>query len=79
MLISRLTLSMNTSLSYVSKHINNPSGMVSTYNSSKHRIGDPMASHRARSKQIVEKDFSPPDNVLVCLPAALTFVMSGST
>jgi hypothetical protein len=51
----------------------------STYNSSKQRIGEPMASHRASSMQMVEKDFSPPDKVFVCRPLSLLRVISGST
>ena len=38
-----------------------------------------MASHSARRRQIVEKDFSPPDNVFVWRPLSLLLVMSGST
>ena len=32
-----------------------------SYNSSKQRIGDPMASHTDNNKQICAKDFSPPE------------------
>ena len=49
-----------------------------TYNSSKQRIGDPIASQSERSRQMVEKDFSPPDKVFVCRPCP-DFVSSGST
>jgi hypothetical protein len=38
-----------------------------------------MASQRESSRQMVENDFSPPDSVFVCLPAALATVMSGWT
>jgi hypothetical protein len=50
-----------------------------THNSSRQRIGDPMASQSARRRQTVEYDFSPPDSVLVCLPSPLRSVMSGCT
>lgn len=33
------------------------------YNSSRQRIGEPIASHNDNNRQIVEKDFSPPDKV----------------
>jgi hypothetical protein len=36
-----------------------------------------MASQSDRRRQIVEKDFSPPDNVAVCRPLALWLVISG--
>jgi hypothetical protein len=49
-----------------------------TYNSSRHLIGDPIASHSDSNKQIWEKDFSPPDSVFAPRPS-LVFVMSGST
>ena len=49
----------------------------STYNSSKQRIGEPMASQRESSKQMVENDFSPPESVLVCLAALPSIVESG--
>ena len=48
------------------------------YNSSKPRIGEPMASQRDRSRQMVENDFSPPDSVFVCRPFP-DLVSSGST
>lgn len=35
---------------------------MKTSNSSKHLNGDSMASHKARMKQTVEKDLSPPDS-----------------
>jgi len=35
---------------------------INTSNSSKPRIGHPIVSHKDKSKQIVENDFSPPDN-----------------
>lgn len=38
-----------------------------------------MASHMERSKQMVEKDFSPPDRPLVLLPLPERMVSSGST
>lgn len=50
-----------------------------TYNSSRQRMGDPMASQRARRRQICEKDFSPPERVLAPRPVSLDLVMSGST
>jgi hypothetical protein len=50
-----------------------------THNSSRHRIGDPIASQSAKSKHVVEKDFSPPESVFVCRPLSLFRVMSGST
>jgi hypothetical protein len=50
-----------------------------TYNSSRQRIGDPIASQSARRRQTVEYDFSPPDSVLVCLPSPLRSVISGCT
>ena len=37
---------------------------MKTSNSSKHRIGQLMASQRDNSRQIVEKDFSPPESDL---------------
>lgn len=49
-----------------------------TYNSSKHRTGEPIASHNANNRQICENDFSPPESVLAPRPA-LSFVISGST
>ena len=52
---------------------------MNTSNSSKQRSGEPMASQMARSKQIDENDFSPPDNVLVLRPVAFFSVLSGST
>lgn len=52
--------------------------MVKTYNSSKHLIGDPIASHRDSKRQICENDFSPPESVFAPLPRP-TLVMSGST
>ncbi len=52
---------------------------MKTSNSSKQRRGEPMASQMARSKQIDENDFSPPDNVLVLRPVAFFSVLSGST
>lgn len=76
MLISRLTLSMKTSLALVSIHIA-PSTRGQTYNSSRQRIGEPMASQRESNRQMVENDFSPPESVFVCLPAPLATVMSG--
>lgn len=50
---------------------------LATHNSSRQRIGEPMASQSESNKQIVENDFSPPDSVFVCLPAALLTVISG--
>ena len=38
---------------------------LNAHNSSRQRMGEPMASHRERRRQMVENDFSPPDNVLV--------------
>lgn len=55
--------------------VSNP---TQTYNSSKQRIGDPIASHSASNKQTWENDFSPPDRVLAPRPA-LSLVLSGST
>lgn len=52
---------------------------MKTSNSSKQRMGDPMASQMLSSKQIVEKDFSPPLRVLAWRPESETLVMSGST
>ena len=49
-----------------------------TYNSSRHRTGAPMASHSDRRRQMVEKDFSPPDRVFASRPLP-TLVGSGST
>ena len=49
-----------------------------TYNSSRHRTGAPIASHSDKRRQMVEKDFSPPDRVFASLPLP-TFVGSGST
>ena len=67
------------------------------YNSSRQRIGAPMASQttarsakskpplqrerdlRESNKQMVEKDFSPPDNVIVLRPLFSFRVSSGST
>jgi hypothetical protein len=76
--MSRLTLSMKTSLKTYEQRFAS-CALRSTYNSSKQRMGDPMASHNASSIQMVEKDFSPPDNVFVCRPLSLLRVMSGST
>jgi hypothetical protein len=56
-----------------------PQNLRGTYNSSRQRIGDPMASQSARRRQTVEYDFSPPDSVLVCMPSPLRSVMSGCT
>jgi hypothetical protein len=42
-------------------------------------MGEPMASHSERRRQIVEKDFSPPERVFVWRPAAEVRVISGST
>jgi hypothetical protein len=50
-----------------------------TYNSSRQRIGEPIASQSAKSIQMVEKDFSPPERVFVALPLSLLRVISGST
>jgi hypothetical protein len=52
---------------------------MKTSNSSRNRIGDPIASHTDKSMQIDENDFSPPDKVLVFRPAELLRVSSGST
>lgn len=52
---------------------------ISTYNSSRQRIGEPMASQRANRRQTCENDFSPPDSVLAPRPVLLSFVISGST
>ncbi len=52
---------------------------MKTSNSSRHRIGAPMASQRESSKQMVEKDFSPPDSVIVLRPLYCFKVTSGST
>jgi len=38
-----------------------------------------MASQIAKRRQIVENDFSPPDNVFACRPLSLCCVESGST
>jgi len=40
---------------------------MKTSNSSRHRKGDSMASQRARMKQIVENERSPPDRALMSL------------
>lgn len=77
-LTSRLTLSMKTSLAWSAETHMMLAKLRDTYNSSRHRIGDPMASHRANSKQMVENDFSPPDKVFVCRPLPV-LVSSGST
>lgn len=50
-----------------------------TYNSSKQRMGEPIASHSANNRQTWENDFSPPDSVFAPRPAPSSFVMSGST
>jgi len=42
-------------------------------------MGDPIASHIDKSRQIVENDFSPPERVLVCRPLSLDLAISGST
>lgn len=52
---------------------------METYNSSRHRIGAPMASHIERRRQMVEKDFSPPESPCVVLPLLPFLVSSGST
>ncbi len=96
MLTSLLTLSMKTSLLAVSAELLLRHRM--TYNSSRHRMGAPMAamnvsqqsnnensmsrflpSHIDSSKQMVEKDFSPPDNPFVSRPLARRALPSGST
>jgi hypothetical protein len=75
--ILRLTESMYTSLgeelvsSWLKKTDN-------TYNSSKQRIGDPIASQSESKRHTCEKDFSPPDKVLAPRPV-LSLVISGST
>lgn len=38
------------------------------YNSSRQRMGAPIASQRDSKRQMVEKDFSPPESVLVWRP-----------
>lgn len=82
MLTSRLTLSIKTSLKmgYELKIVfwtmNIKKG--GAYNSSRQRIGAPIASHRESRRQIVEKDFSPPERVLVWRPWPV-LVSSGST
>jgi hypothetical protein len=79
MLTSRFTLSMKTSLTLlVPVRLGKYFTSLLTYNSSRHRIGEPIASQSDKSKQIVEKDFSPPDNVFVWRPFPL-LVSSGST
>jgi len=69
MVVFRLTSSMKTSLP-VRRHSNDH------YNSSRARIGEPMASHTDKRKQIWANDFSPPDNVLGSL-LELVFVLPG--
>lgn len=96
MLTSLLTLSMKTSLLVVS--VESLPRHRMTHNSSRHRIGAPMAvskvsrqtnelnsceqglpSHIESNKQMVEKDFSPPDNPFVSRPLARKALPSGST
>ena len=40
---------------------------MKTSNSSRQRIGQPTDSHNAKSRQMVEKDFSPPERARVSL------------
>lgn len=49
------------------------------YNSSRQRMGAPIASQRDSKRQMVEKDFSPPESVLVWRPWPPVLEMSGST
>lgn len=57
----------------------NPNHCGITYNSSRQRIGEPIASQRESRRQTVEYDFSPPERVFVCLPSPLRSMMSGWT
>lgn len=50
---------------------------MKTSNSSRQRIGEPIASHRERRRHTVEYDFSPPERVFVCLPSPLRSIISG--
>jgi len=52
---------------------------MKTSNSSRHRMGDPMASHSDSNRHTVEYDFSPPESVLVCRPSLLRSILSGCT
>lgn len=67
-LTSLLTLSMKTSLGALISFIFSQACNWNAYNSSRQRIGAPMASQRDNKRHIVEKDFSPPDKVLVWRP-----------
>lgn len=78
MLTSRLTLSIKTSLVICQRMLNQGRSFPDTHNSSRHRTGAPMASHNDSRRQIVENDFSPPDNVFASRPLP-TLVASGST
>lgn len=77
--IFRLTESIYTSLQHVSGR---PDGaneaQKAAYNSSRQRIGEPIASHRASKRHICENDFSPPDRVFAPR-LMLSLVLSGST
>lgn len=52
---------------------------VGAYNSSRQRMGAPIASQRDSKRQMVEKDFSPPESVFVWRPWPPVLEMSGST
>jgi len=71
--IDRLAASMSMSMA-----IFRFTESIYTSNSSRQRMGDPMASQSDSKRQICEKDFSPPERVFVPRPV-LSLVMSGST
>lgn len=79
MLRSRLAASMKTSLFTVRTGSCYTHPNVWTYNSSRQRIGEPIAFQSARRRQIKEYDFSPPDSVLVFLISPPFTVRSGCT
>jgi hypothetical protein len=74
-LLSRLTLSMKTSLGQSAGA--EKGRRWRTYNSSRQRMGEPIASHNESRRHTVEYDFSPPESVLVCLPSPLRSMISG--
>jgi hypothetical protein len=70
---------VNITAASLSKGIADRLLAIAAYNSSKQRIGDPMASQSASKRQTCENDFSPPERVLAPRPSLLSLVMSGST
>lgn len=77
MAILRLIWSMYTSLWRSAN--GSPQVSSQTYNSSRQRIGEPMASQRDKRRHTWEKDFSPPERVFAPRPVLSSLVISGST